>query len=59
MNVGIPTFPNGPNHGEFLQAWHLRQAIRKLGHDVTVANYQNPVHAAGEILITSLPAKVG
>lgn len=42
--IGILTFHNGPNYGGFMQAWHLRSAIEKLGHDVTVINYLNPVH---------------
>jgi hypothetical protein len=48
LQLGILTFHNGPNYGAFLQAWHLRKAIETLGHDVTVVNYQNPVHAAWE-----------
>lgn len=42
--VGILTFHNGPNYGGYMQAWHLREAIRRQGHDVTVINYLDPVH---------------
>ncbi|MGD9420063.1 MAG: polysaccharide pyruvyl transferase family protein [Verrucomicrobiota bacterium JB025] len=42
--VGILTFHNGPNFGGFLQAWHLREAIRKAGHPATVVNYQGLAH---------------
>lgn len=44
MKIGILTFHKGPNYGGFLQAWHLREAVRNLGYDATVINYQNPVH---------------
>ena len=40
--TGILTFHRGPNYGGFLQAWHMREAIRGLGHDATVVNYQGP-----------------
>jgi hypothetical protein len=43
MKVGILTFHRGPNYGGYLQAWHLREAIRRLGHQVEIINYQNPL----------------
>jgi hypothetical protein len=43
MNVGILTFHRGPNYGGYLQAWHVREAVRKLGHQAEIINYQNPV----------------
>jgi hypothetical protein len=46
--VGILTFHRGPNYGGFLQAWHMREAIRSLGHEATVINYQTPEHFAAE-----------
>jgi hypothetical protein len=42
--VGILTFHRGPNYGGFLQAWHLREAIRSLGHRATLINFQSRVH---------------
>ncbi len=48
MKIGILTFHRGPNYGGFLQAWHMREAIRSLGHEATVINYQNPAHYHGE-----------
>lgn len=42
--TGILTFHRGPNYGGYLQAWHLREAVRGLGHDCEVINYQNRVH---------------
>jgi len=50
MNVGILTFHRGPNYGGFLQAWHLREAVRALGHTTTVINYQNPAHLNQETI---------
>jgi len=41
MNIGILTFHRGPNYGGYLQAWHLREAIRRLGHTAEIINYQN------------------
>ncbi len=41
MTVGILTFHRGPNYGGYLQAWHLRQAVRSLGHQAEIINYQN------------------
>lgn len=46
--IGILTFHKGPNYGGFLQAWHMREAIRNLGHDAEVINYQNPGHFLSE-----------
>ncbi len=43
-NFGILTFHNGPNYGGFMQAWHLRQAIRALGHEAHAVNYLHETH---------------
>lgn len=48
MRIGILTFHRGPNYGGFLQAWHLREAIHRLGHEVSIINYQNPIHLKSE-----------
>jgi len=50
MRIGILTFHRGPNYGGFLQAWHMRQAIRSLGHEATLINYQTRTHHEGESL---------
>lgn len=42
--IGILTFHNGPNYGAFMQAWHLRNAIRSQGHDAHTINYLHPTH---------------
>jgi hypothetical protein len=42
MKIGILTFHRGPNYGGYLQAWHLAEAVRRLGHPVEIINYQNP-----------------
>jgi hypothetical protein len=44
--VGILTFHNGPNYGGFMQAWHLRTAIRNMGFAATDINYLHPCHLA-------------
>ena len=48
MNVGILTFHRGPNYGGYLQAWHVREAVRRLGHQAELINYQNPTLRASE-----------
>ncbi|MFT6793477.1 MAG: hypothetical protein ACJAR1_001473 [Rubritalea sp.] len=48
MNIGILTFHRGPNYGGYLQAWHMREAIRSLGHKATVINYQGSKHTEAE-----------
>jgi hypothetical protein len=48
MNIGILTFHRGPNYGGYLQAWHLREAVRRLGHHAELINYQNPSLRASE-----------
>ena len=48
MTIGILTFHRGPNYGGYLQAWHLRQAIRHLGHQAEIINYQNETLRASE-----------
>ena len=42
--VGILTFHNGPNYGAFMQAWHLRTAIRSLGFEASTINYLHNTH---------------
>lgn len=46
--IGILTFHRGPNYGGFLQAWHMREAIRSLGHEATLVNYQTARHHEAE-----------
>lgn len=46
--VGILTFHRGPNYGGYLQAWHLRKAIRSLGHQAELVNYQGHRHHEAE-----------
>ncbi|MEZ7956912.1 MAG: polysaccharide pyruvyl transferase family protein [Rubritalea sp.] len=48
MNIGILTFHRGPNYGGYLQAWHMREAIRSLGHKATIINYQGAKHTEAE-----------
>lgn len=47
---GILTFHRGPNYGGFLQAWHMREAIRSLGYDATLINYQGLLHQKNELV---------
>jgi hypothetical protein len=44
--IGILTFHNGPNYGAFMQAWHLREAVKCLGEEVYAINYLHPDHVA-------------
>jgi Polysaccharide pyruvyl transferase len=44
MRVGILTFHLVPNFGAYLQAWCMVQALRQLGHEAEIINYENPVH---------------
>jgi hypothetical protein len=44
--IGILTFHNGPNYGAFMQAWHLREAVRNLGEEAYIINYLHPDHVA-------------
>lgn len=44
QRIGILTFHRGPNYGGYLQAWHMREAVRRLGHACEVINYQNRIH---------------
>ena len=48
MRTGILTFHRGPNYGGFLQAWHMREAVRSLGRDAGLVNYQGARHHAAE-----------
>lgn len=48
MTIGILTFHRGPNYGGYLQAWHVREAVRRLGHKAEIINYQNPTLHASE-----------
>lgn len=54
--IGILTFHKGPNYGGFLQAWHMREAARSLGHDAHIINYQNSIHYRSEQ--TSFPTRL-
>lgn len=42
--IGILTFHRGPNHGGYLQAYELAQAVKQLGYTAEIINYQNPTH---------------
>lgn len=44
IKIGVLTFHNGPNFGGVLQAWHLIQAIRKLGYSCHAVNYLHESH---------------
>jgi len=44
--IGILTFHKGPNYGGFMQAWHMRNIVRKLGYECDVINYLHPAHVA-------------
>lgn len=46
--IGILTFHRGANYGGFLQAWHSLQAIRKMGYDAQIINYQSQAHYDAE-----------
>jgi polysaccharide pyruvyl transferase WcaK-like protein len=54
--IGILTFHKGPNYGGFLQAWHMREAVRNLGHSADIINYQNSIHYRSEQ--TSFPTRL-
>jgi len=57
--IGILTFHCGPNYGGFMQAWHLREAVRSLGYSCDVINYLHPIHVASnkvKLPLTSLGA---
>lgn len=41
MRVGIVTFHCSYNFGSALQAWALKRAIEKMGHDVQVVDYRS------------------
>ncbi len=49
--VGILTFFDGINHGAYLQCFGLYQAIKKLGYNVKIINYKNPLHFIKEYKI--------
>ncbi|WP_407382390.1 polysaccharide pyruvyl transferase family protein [Ruminococcus sp.] len=42
MKVGVITIQNAINYGSTLQAYALQEALKDLGHDVVVIDYQNP-----------------
>lgn len=44
MRIGTLTFHLGPNHGGYLQAYCLVEALKKMGHDAEIINYKNPRH---------------
>lgn len=52
--IGVLTFHRGPNYGGFLQAFHLREMIRELGHEVEIINYQNRIHRRWESPLSSI-----
>lgn len=58
MKTGILTFHAGANYGGFLQAWHLREAVRSLGHEAEIINYKNADHAAAEAFRWRLTPRV-
>ena len=41
MKTGILTFHYAHNYGAALQAYALREAVRKLGHECHILNYRN------------------
>lgn len=43
MRIGILTFHRARNNGAFLQCYALQEALKKLGHDVSVIDYRQPV----------------
>jgi hypothetical protein len=47
--IGILTFHNGPNYGAFMQAWHLRTAIRSMGFDAQTINYLHTAHMVSNL----------
>ena len=44
MNVGILTYYDGLNHGAYLQALCLTEAVRSLGHTPEIIPYKNKAH---------------
>lgn len=46
MHIGILTFHNAHNYGAVLQAYALRNKIRKLGHNAEILNYRNKAISA-------------
>ncbi len=42
VRTGIITFQNANNYGAVLQAFALQRTLEKLGHDVSVINYDSP-----------------
>ena len=44
MKVGVLTFYRGPNYGGYLQASHLLDQIRLLGHEAEIIPYKNSEH---------------
>lgn len=42
MKVGILTFHNANNYGAVLQCYALQEALRSMGHEVSVIDYRNP-----------------
>lgn len=41
-NIGIITFQNANNYGAVYQAFALKKTVEKLGHNVSVINYDSP-----------------
>lgn len=46
MRIGILTFHRALNYGAFLQAYALRRAISRMGHEVEIVDYWPDGHAA-------------
>lgn len=44
QKVGILTFHHGPNYGGFMQAWHLREAVRSIDPNASTVNYLHATH---------------
>ena len=42
--IGILTYHNGPNYGAYMQAWHLREAVRNMEEEAYTINYLHPRH---------------
>lgn len=58
MKVGILTFQFAHNYGALLQAYALRSAVKKCGHDVTVLNFY-PEKVRNEYSLNPLKAGKG
>lgn len=43
MRIGILTFHNANNYGAVLQAYCLQETLRRIGFDVEIVDYRNPL----------------